>query len=168
MYDAVDPDLYDQPADPEDPTSPTLGEIADGSLARQGEILEFLSEQLGPHPFSTGGRIVDDVPDLFFALETPDPLDLSGVSVHRPDRQRPPDGARERPPVVRGQRRSGRVEAHVAERRLRHLRRVALAAETAASTLAGGSTTTTGKPRTPPAAASLLERMSKGELRPHR
>ena len=69
MYDAVDPDLYDQPADPEDPASPTLGEIADGSLARQGEILDFLAGQFGPYPFSTGGGIVDDAPDLFFALE---------------------------------------------------------------------------------------------------
>ena len=69
MYDAVDPDLYDQPADPEDPASPSFGEIADGSLARQGEILDFLSGQFGPYPFSTGGGIVDDAPDLFFALE---------------------------------------------------------------------------------------------------
>jgi aminopeptidase N len=69
MYDAVDPDLYGQPADPQDPASPSLGEIADGSLARQGEILDFLSEQFGPYPFSTGGGIVDDAPDLFFALE---------------------------------------------------------------------------------------------------
>ena len=70
MYDAVDPDLYDQPVDPQDPASPTFGEIADGSLARQGEILDFLSGQFGPYPFSTGGGIVDDAPDLFFALET--------------------------------------------------------------------------------------------------
>ena len=70
MYDAVDPDLYDEPVDPQDPASPTFGEIADGSLARQGEILSFLSGQFGPYPFSTGGGIVDDAPDLFFALET--------------------------------------------------------------------------------------------------
>jgi hypothetical protein len=69
MYDAVDPDLYGEPVDPEDPASPTLGEIADASLARQGEILDFLSGQFGPYPFSTGGGIVDDAPDLFFALE---------------------------------------------------------------------------------------------------
>ena len=69
MYDAVDPDLYDEPVDPQDPASPTFGEIADGSLARQGEILDFLSGQFGPYPFSTGGGIVDDAPDLFFALE---------------------------------------------------------------------------------------------------
>jgi len=69
MYDAVEPDLYGEPAEPEDPASPTFGEIADASLARQGEILEFLSGQFGPYPFSTGGGIVYDAPDLFFALE---------------------------------------------------------------------------------------------------
>jgi hypothetical protein len=69
MDDAVDPDLCDQPVDPQDPTSVTFGEIADGSLARQGEILDFLAGRFGPYPFSTGGGIVDDAPDLFFALE---------------------------------------------------------------------------------------------------
>jgi aminopeptidase N len=69
MYDAVDPDLYRQPVDPTDPASPTYGEIADGSLARQGEILHFLASRFGPYPFSTGGGIVDDTPNLFFALE---------------------------------------------------------------------------------------------------
>jgi aminopeptidase N len=70
MYDAVDPDLYDLPVDPQDPASPTYGEIADGSLARQGEIIEFLESQFGDYPFSTGGGIVDDADNLFFALET--------------------------------------------------------------------------------------------------
>ena len=69
MYDALDPDLFTEPSDPEDPASPTFGEIADGSLARQGEILGFLAEQFGPYPFSTGGGIVDDYDNLFFALE---------------------------------------------------------------------------------------------------
>jgi Peptidase family M1 domain len=55
MHDAADPDLYDQPADPEDPASPTLGQVADGSLARQGEIIDFLADRFGPYPFSTGG-----------------------------------------------------------------------------------------------------------------
>jgi hypothetical protein len=69
MYDAVDPDLYDQPVDPQDPAAATFGELADGSLARRGEILGFLAGRFGPYPFSTGGGIVDDAPDLFFALE---------------------------------------------------------------------------------------------------
>jgi aminopeptidase N len=69
MYDAVDPDLYAERVDPQDPTSPTYGQVADGSLARQGEILGFLARQFGPYPFSTGGGIVDDADDLFFALE---------------------------------------------------------------------------------------------------
>jgi len=69
MYDAVDPDLYQDPVDPSDPASPTYGEIADGSLARQGEIIDFLASQFGPYPFTTGGGIVDDAENLFFALE---------------------------------------------------------------------------------------------------
>ena len=47
---------------------PTLGEIADGSLARQGEIIDFLSENFGAYPFSAAGGIVDDYP-VGFALE---------------------------------------------------------------------------------------------------
>jgi hypothetical protein len=70
MYDAVDPGLYDLPVDPQDPASPTYGEIADGSLARQTEIIDFLASQFGPYPFSSGGGIVDDADNLFFALET--------------------------------------------------------------------------------------------------
>jgi aminopeptidase N len=69
MYDAFDPDLFTEPVNPDDPASPTFGEIAQGSLARQGEILAFLSEQFGPYPFSTGGGLVDDYDNLFFALE---------------------------------------------------------------------------------------------------
>jgi aminopeptidase N len=69
MYDALDPDLFTEPANPDDPASPTFGEIAQGSLARQGEILDFLASQFGPYPFSTGGGIVDDYDNLFFALE---------------------------------------------------------------------------------------------------
>jgi hypothetical protein len=70
MYDAIDPDLFKEQVDPDDPASPTFGEIAEGSLARQGEILDFLSQQFGtPYPFSTGGGIVDDYDNLLFALE---------------------------------------------------------------------------------------------------
>lgn len=55
VYDAVDPDL---------------GTSADAPLARQGVILDVLASRLGPYPFSTVGGIVDDEPDLVFALET--------------------------------------------------------------------------------------------------
>jgi hypothetical protein len=48
---------------------PTLGEIAEGSLARQGEIIDFLSDIAGRYPFSASGGIVDDLEDLGFALE---------------------------------------------------------------------------------------------------
>jgi len=70
MYDAVDLGLYDLPVDPKDPASPTYGEIAHGSLARQTEIMDFLASQFGPYPFSSGGGgIVDDADNLFVALE---------------------------------------------------------------------------------------------------
>ena len=55
VYDAVDPDL---------------GTRADGPLSRQGDILDVLARFFGPYPFSTVGAIVDDEPDLIFALET--------------------------------------------------------------------------------------------------
>jgi hypothetical protein len=70
MYDALDPDLFSEPSDPEDPASATFGEIADGSLARQGEIIDFLEARFSRYPFSTGGGIVDDYDNLQFALET--------------------------------------------------------------------------------------------------
>jgi aminopeptidase N len=56
--------------DPNDSSSPTYGGIAQGSFARQGEMLNFLEEQFGRYPFSTGGGVVDDYDDLWFALET--------------------------------------------------------------------------------------------------
>jgi aminopeptidase N len=69
MYDAFDPDLFGEAVDPQDPASPTFGEIAQGSLDRQGEVLHFLESQFGPYPFSTGGGVVDDYDNLRFALE---------------------------------------------------------------------------------------------------
>ena len=48
---------------------PSLGEIADGSFARQGEIIDFLEGYLGDYPFSAAGGIVDDPDALGFALE---------------------------------------------------------------------------------------------------
>jgi len=47
-----------------------LRQEIDSSLARQGEILDMLSDDFGPYPFSTVGAIVDNQDDLFFALET--------------------------------------------------------------------------------------------------
>ena len=41
----------------------------DSSLAKQGVILDLLSEAFGPYPFSTIGAIVPNQDDLFFALE---------------------------------------------------------------------------------------------------
>ena len=51
-----------------DDAPPTLGEIAEGSLARQGEIIDFLSDTFIDYPFSAAGGIVDDH-EVFFALE---------------------------------------------------------------------------------------------------
>jgi hypothetical protein len=73
-------------------TPPTRGEIADGSFARQGEIIGFLEENFGPYPFSAAGGIVDDT-DIAFALENQtrpiysagfftDPLSGDSVIVH--------------------------------------------------------------------------------------
>ena len=70
MYDALDPDLFSEPVDPDDPASATFGGIAEDSLARQDEILDFLEERFSRYPFSTGGGIVDDYDNLLFALET--------------------------------------------------------------------------------------------------
>jgi Peptidase family M1 domain/Peptidase M1 N-terminal domain len=49
---------------------PPAGVIAQGSFARQPEIISFLGDAFGPYPFETGGGIVDDVQGLGFALET--------------------------------------------------------------------------------------------------
>jgi hypothetical protein len=48
---------------------PALGVAVDESLAREGEILDFLSANFGRYPFKTAGGVVDDVPELGFALE---------------------------------------------------------------------------------------------------
>ncbi len=50
-------------------TGPVREEI-DSSLARQGEVLDLLSEGFGPYPFDTVGAIVPNQEDLLFALET--------------------------------------------------------------------------------------------------
>ncbi|MET0325568.1 MAG: M1 family metallopeptidase [Ilumatobacteraceae bacterium] len=47
----------------------SVGDIASGSFARQPEILRFLAGYFGPYPFDDAGGIVDDAPELGFALE---------------------------------------------------------------------------------------------------
>jgi Peptidase family M1 domain/Peptidase M1 N-terminal domain/Immune inhibitor A peptidase M6 len=54
------------PAD--EPPSP--GKVARGSLAREPEVIGFLSGRFGPYPFSAAGGIVDSTEGLGFALET--------------------------------------------------------------------------------------------------
>jgi hypothetical protein len=70
-----------------------LGEVAGDSLARQNEVLNFLSSRFGPYPFAVAGGIVDDEDRIGFALETQtrpiyskyffyDPLNGDSVVVH--------------------------------------------------------------------------------------
>jgi aminopeptidase N len=68
-WDALDPDLFGIDLIPEEP-GPTAGEIAESSFGRQPEIIDFLSGVFGDYPFEAAGGIVDDYPELFFALET--------------------------------------------------------------------------------------------------
>jgi aminopeptidase N/predicted small secreted protein len=56
-WDAVDPALGD------------TGAVASASLGRQPEVIAFLEGFFGPYPFGAAGGIVDDVPELAFALE---------------------------------------------------------------------------------------------------
>ncbi|MDT0212384.1 M1 family aminopeptidase [Rothia sp. ARF10] len=48
---------------------PSTGENAEEALAREPEIVDFLSGILGPYPFKQSGGIVDDDPGIGFALE---------------------------------------------------------------------------------------------------
>ncbi len=68
-WDALDPDLFTMPTG-EDGSGPTVGENAEAALGRQPEIIDFLEGLYGPYPFDQAGGIVDDFPDLQFALET--------------------------------------------------------------------------------------------------
>jgi hypothetical protein len=52
-----------------DDTPPPPGVLAQGSMARQPEILGVLSDAFGPYPFTASGGLVDDEA-LGFALET--------------------------------------------------------------------------------------------------
>ena len=68
-WDAVDPGIATLDLDPET-EGPLAGEVADAALARQPEVVAALEGWFGPYPFSAAGAIVDDTPDLGFALET--------------------------------------------------------------------------------------------------
>ncbi len=48
---------------------PPAGEVAQTALARQPEMLDFLSRRFGPYPFVDGGGFVDAVDGVGFALE---------------------------------------------------------------------------------------------------
>jgi len=47
----------------------TRGEVIDDVLARQPEILDFLAGNFGDYPYPDVGAIIDDFPNLGFALE---------------------------------------------------------------------------------------------------
>lgn len=64
-WDAVDPALDHQPAG----GGATVRQVVDSSLAVEPEAISMLSDWFGPYPFDVAGGIVDDVPDLGFALE---------------------------------------------------------------------------------------------------
>jgi hypothetical protein len=72
---------------------PGQGAVINGSLARQPEIIRFLSETFGPYPFRDAGGIVDDTDQFTFALENQtrpiyargffsDPISGDSVVVH--------------------------------------------------------------------------------------
>jgi hypothetical protein len=88
MYDALDPDLFTEPANPDDPASPTFGEIAQGSLARQGEILDLPHQPVRALPVlhRRGARRRLRQPVL--RPREPDPVDLLQVLLYRPDQRR--------------------------------------------------------------------------------
>ncbi len=48
---------------------PSVGDNAAAALAREPEVISFLTRVLGPYPFRQVGGIVDDDPNLGFALE---------------------------------------------------------------------------------------------------
>lgn len=56
------------PACPPADLPPSFGEIAEGSLARQPEMLTFLAGLFGRYPFTSAGGVVDDG-EFYFALE---------------------------------------------------------------------------------------------------
>jgi hypothetical protein len=69
MYDAIDPDLDDLLVDPRTPPRRSTARSRTGRSRAQTEIIDFLASQFGRYSFSSGGGIVDDADNLFFALE---------------------------------------------------------------------------------------------------
>ena len=139
------------------PGAPTFGQVIDQSFARHGAILDFLADTFGPYPFTTGGGERRRLRRPVLRAGEPDAHRLLEVlllrHVRRGRRHRP----RERPPVVRGQRRRRAVEGHLAERGLRDVRRVALGRPRRAvhaSRRPSTSTTTTRSRRTTPSGRS--------------
>ncbi len=66
---AVDPSLKQIPSIAGDPSSPTIGARAEAALAAQPEVLDFLGGVLGRYPFGQAGGIVDNDPEIGYALE---------------------------------------------------------------------------------------------------
>ena len=113
-------------ARPGRPAADTSATIAAASFARQPEILDFLAGYFGPYPFNAAGGIVDDVAGARLRPREPDPADLLAGLLHRLDLGRLRRRPRARPPVVRRQPAPRAVAGHLAQRGLRHLRRVAV------------------------------------------
>ena len=110
------------------PTRPSRGRGRARTLARQPEIIRFLAGIFGPYPFSSAGAIVDDCRGLGFALENQTrPVYARGLFEDRADEPaRLGRRARARAPVDRRRPRAGRLAAHLAQRGLRDLQRVAV------------------------------------------
>ena len=68
IYNAIDPSLYFQPSNPDDPTSPSMGQVAQDTFRLIPKQLRFLSSIFGPYPFDDAGGIADNA-GIHFALE---------------------------------------------------------------------------------------------------
>jgi aminopeptidase N len=68
IYNAIDPALFATPSNPDDPSSPSLGQVAQETFGMIPRQLRLLSSAFGPYPFTDAGGIADDAP-IRFALE---------------------------------------------------------------------------------------------------
>ena len=107
-------------------TPPIAGQSPQGSFARQPEILDFLGEQLRALSVLRLGRHRRRYPGGRVRAREPDPAGLRPRLLHRQPVGRQRRRPRARPPVVRRQRRGQALAGHLAQRGLRHLRRVAV------------------------------------------